>query len=124
MQTLRSEEVRTALLAEVGHLDMVIVDEAHHARNPSTQTAGMLRDLGEIGDCILLLTATPLHLGNRDLFTLLNALRPTEFRDYRVFDQELKRYAGVHIASGLVRTMKYEELTQARGFLESFSSTE
>lgn len=119
MQTLRSEEIRTALLAEVGHLDMVIVDEAHHARNPSTQTAGMLRDLGEIGDCILLLTATPLHLGNRDLFTLLNALRPTEFRDDRVFDQELKRYAGVHIASGLVRTMKYEELTQARGFLES-----
>ena len=49
----------------------------------------------------------------------MNALRPTEFRDDRVFDQELKRYAGVHIASGLVRTMKPEELTQARGFLES-----
>jgi SNF2 family DNA or RNA helicase len=81
MQTLRNADVRTSLVAEVGHLDMVVVDEAHHARNPSTQTSEMLRDLGDLADCLIFLTATPLHLGNRDLFTLLNALRPTEFRD-------------------------------------------
>lgn len=59
MQTIRNEEVLDALVAEVGHLDMVIVDEAHHGRNPETQTSEMLRQLGQIGDCVVLLTATP-----------------------------------------------------------------
>lgn len=118
MQTLRNAEARTALVAEVGHLDMVIVDEAHHARNPSTQTSEMLRDLGGLADCLIFLTATPLHLGNRDLFTLLNALRPTEFRDAGVFDRQLRHYAGVHTASSLVRSMSPGALPEARDLLE------
>ena len=92
---LRSQELREHLLAELPDIDMVIVDEAHHARNPATQTSETLRELGSIGDCVLLLTATPLHLGSRDLFTLLNALRPTEFRDSEVFDRELSHHRGV-----------------------------
>lgn len=118
MQTIRSEEVRTALVAEVGHLDMVIVDEAHHARNPATQTSEMLRDLGGIADCMVLLTATPLHLGNRDLFTLLHALRPTEFRDANVFDRQLRENGRIHEASSLVRSMNLEGLSEAKNLLE------
>lgn len=118
MQTLRNAELRNAFVAEVGQLDMVIVDEAHHARNPTTQTSEMIRDLGGMADCLLLLTATPLHLGSRDLFTLLNALRPTEFRDARVFDRQLRHYAGVHTASSLVRSMNLETLPEARELLE------
>ena len=113
MQTLRNEDVRELLAAEVGHLDVVIVDEAHHARNPYTKTAEMLEELGQMGDCVLLLTATPLHLGSRDLFTLLHALRPTEFRDPEVFDRELRHHAGVHEAEMLVRTRTTDGLEQA-----------
>jgi SNF2 family DNA or RNA helicase len=111
MQTMRNHDLRELLAAELGQVDMVIVDEAHHARNPHTQTSEMLRDLcSEIGECVLLLTATPVHLGSRDLFTLLNALRPSEFRDAQVFERLLCRNAAVHIASSLVRTQRKEDL--------------
>jgi superfamily II DNA or RNA helicase len=118
MQTLRSEELRELLTGEIGHLDLVIVDEAHHARNAPTQTSELLRDLCEVADCVLLLTATPVHLGSRDLFTLLQALRPVEFRDAEVFDRDLKRHAGVHDASRVVRSLRSDLLDDARRRLE------
>jgi SNF2 family DNA or RNA helicase len=88
-QTLRQEDLREQFLAETQRLDLVIVDEAHHARNPGTLTTQLVQGLGENADAFLLLTATPVNLGNRDLFTLLQALRPHEFTDERVFYEEL-----------------------------------
>jgi hypothetical protein len=67
---------------------------------------------------MVLLTATPLHLGNRDLFTLLHALRPTEFRDANVFDRQLRENGRVHVASNLVRAMNPEALSEAKDLLE------
>lgn len=118
MQTLRSEELRDVLIGEIGHIDMVVIDEAHHARNPHTKTSDMLRDLCEVGNCVLLLTATPLHLGSRDLFTLVQALRPVEFRDAHVFDSQLKSHNGVHDASRLIRTQDPTAAAKARECLE------
>lgn len=117
MQTLRSEDLRERFFAEVGFIDLVIVDEAHHARNPSTQTSAMLRDLCAVAGSVLLLTATPLHLGNEDLFTLLQALRPAEFRDYKVFDQRLTRYKSIHEAALLVRSQSGQDLVDAQQIL-------
>lgn len=73
MNTLREEGLRERITGELGHLDLVIFDEAHHARNPATQNASLLKDLCEVADCVLLLTATPIQLNSRDLFTLLQA---------------------------------------------------
>lgn len=118
MQSLRSVELRDILRAELGHVDVVIFDEAHHARNPGTQTSGLLQDLCEVGECVLLLTATPIHLATRDLFTLLQALRPVEFRDAEVFDRLLERHASVHEAGRLIRAQRADLLTKARTLLE------
>lgn len=118
IQTLRNEALREHFLAEVGSVDLVVVDEAHHARNPAAKTSGMLRDLCEIAGAALLLTATPLHLGNRDLFTLLQALRPSEFRDFQVFDRRLKGYKGVHEAALLVRSRNPEAAGRAKKILQ------
>jgi hypothetical protein len=62
-------------------------------------------------------TATPLHLGSRDLHTLLNALRPSEFRDPNVFDRDLRHHRGVLEAEGLVRSRKAEALATAATLL-------
>lgn len=123
MQTLRNTELREQLLSEIGFIDFVIVDEAHHARNPSAKTSEMLRDLCEAAGSVVLLTATPLHLGNRDLFTLLQALRPSEFRDYAVFDQRLQHFKGVHEAALLVRSQKEENLVSVRQVLKGLFQT-
>jgi superfamily II DNA or RNA helicase len=112
IQAMRGDKVRESLTSELGHVDMVIVDEAHHARNRETATSEVLRELCEVGDCVLLLTATPLNLKSEDLFTLVNALRPAEFRDAYVFESQLTHHVPVHIASNLARTQRPEKLEE------------
>ncbi|MEO5590420.1 MAG: DEAD/DEAH box helicase, partial [Gemmatimonadaceae bacterium] len=51
--------------------DFLIVDEAHHARNPRTQRFRMLSRLAS-GTDVLLLTATPIHNQRRDVEALLS----------------------------------------------------
>lgn len=50
--------------------DLVIVDEAHHARNPATRRYRQLGTLCD-GARVLLLSATPVHNSPRDLAALL-----------------------------------------------------
>jgi superfamily II DNA or RNA helicase len=113
MSTLRNADLLQLIEATLGYIDVVIVDEAHHGRNPGTQTSEMLRDLARIGGSVLFLTATPLHLGTRDLFTLLQALRPTEFRDAPHFDDVVRRFATIHHTAALVRSGRGEALANA-----------
>jgi superfamily II DNA or RNA helicase len=56
--------------SSLGRFDLVIVDEAHHARNPATRRYASLA-LATIGARVLLVSATPLHNSPRDLHALL-----------------------------------------------------
>ena len=67
--------------------DMVIVDEAHHARNSETQTYKAVKFFCDNANAAVFLTATPLQLGNRDLFILLNLLRPDIVYDLPTFNE-------------------------------------
>jgi superfamily II DNA or RNA helicase len=120
VQTMRNTELRERFLAEAGGVGLLVMDEAHHARNPSSLTSEMLRNLCEVADAVLLLTATPLHLNSRDLFTLLQALRPVEFNEPMVFDQRLRRFESIHEAALLVRAQQLGEARKilARLFIE------
>lgn len=55
-------------------VDLLIIDEAHHLRNPETQTHAVGRLLRGVSEYAALLTATPIHNRNVDLFSLLNLL--------------------------------------------------
>ena len=113
MNTIRNQDLSQLLEAVAGYIDFAVVDEAHHGRNPSTLTAEMLQDIARISGAVLFLTATPLHLGTQDLYTLLHALRPTEFRDPGVFDNTLRRFAAVHRATAYVRSGMPQNLVAA-----------
>jgi len=69
------------------HFNLLIVDEAHHLRNPGTLSHELARFLCEISDAVLFLSATPVHVGSENLFNLLNLLRPDLFSNRQVFDQ-------------------------------------
>ena len=56
--------------------DLVIVDEAHHIRNIETQRHQAVRFLCDNAEAVVFLTATPIQLGEHDLYVLLNTLRP------------------------------------------------
>jgi len=90
IEGLRREQL-SAQISELGiEFDLVVIDEAHHMRNPETLSF----DLGEIlsghTDSLIMLTATPVHLQSDDLFYLLNILEPGEFENKEVFDYQLE----------------------------------
>ena len=66
---------------------LVIVDEAHHLKNPESQSHELARFLCDVSDAVLFLSATPIQLGASNLYTLLNLLRPDVFIDENVFEQ-------------------------------------
>ena len=65
--------------------DLVIVDEAHHVRNPNTFSHEAVRFFCDNAEAVVFLTATPLMLGSDDLFVLLNLLRPDLIIDRESF---------------------------------------
>ncbi len=67
------------------HFDLVIVDEAHHIRNSTTFTHQGVRFFCDNAEAVVFLTATPIQMGNQDLFTLLNVLRPDLIIDAETF---------------------------------------
>lgn len=56
--------------------DLVIVDEAHHIKNQSAIRHQVVKKFCDSAEAVVFLTATPIQLGNEDLYSLLNLLRP------------------------------------------------
>jgi ATP-dependent helicase HepA len=81
--------------------DLVIVDEAHHLRNPNTFLHQGVRYFCDNAQAVLFLSATPVQLGSEDLYTLLNVLRPDLVIDRASFAQmaEPNRYINAAIQS-------------------------
>lgn len=109
------------LLDRLNHLnpmpkfDMVIVDEAHHIRNSSTQKYQVVEKFCDNAEAVVFLTATPLQIGNRDLYTLLHCLSPSFVTDEETFSdlQEPNEY--ITKACRLVKAGQYKD---ARSQLE------
>lgn len=84
-----SRNRRPSLLDEIEAglplLDLVIIDEAHHLRNPGRRSHRLGQVLRDRSDAMLLLTATPIHVGSENLFSLLNLLDPQEFSEVEQF---------------------------------------
>lgn len=82
------------LLKEKEHeehlIDLLVVDEAHYMRNPTTQTNRLGQLMRGVSDYRVLLTATPIHNYNRDLFSLLHLLDPDTFERRDDFDEILR----------------------------------
>ena len=74
-------------------LDLVVIDEAHYMRNPDTMTARLGRLLRRMTENLVLLSATPVHLRNADLFHLLNLVDSDTFPHEWSFDQALEENA-------------------------------
>ncbi len=63
-------------------IDLLVIDEAHHMRNSETQTNELGRLFKNVSEYCVLLTATPIHNKNRDMFSLLQLI------DYDTFSRE------------------------------------
>lgn len=92
--------------------DMLIVDEAHHARQPGTRTWHLVNRLA--ARFRLLLTATPVQNSVRDLHALINLTKPGLLGTYRSFHERF-----VEIGDAGNRTLKESKLPQLRRLLGS-----
>lgn len=69
--------------------DLAIVDEAHAFRNSDTKSHNLGELLSEWAEALIMLSATPVNLRNRDLFNLLGILVPDEFDDLESLEERL-----------------------------------
>ena len=70
-------------------IDLLVVDEAQHIRNPEARTHAMGRLLRGASRYAVFLSATPLANKNRDMFMLLNLLDGGAFEHERDFENVL-----------------------------------
>ena len=89
LQSIRQRGNRELIEASPPQIDLLIVDEAHHLRNPETLTHRTVDSLAVGAAAILFLTATPIHLGSENLFNLLTILEPGRFGDVAAFNELL-----------------------------------
>jgi len=95
--------------------DLVIVDEAHHARrtfegdgrygntNLYTLTQALTDENGSGASHVLLLTATPMQLDTFELYSLVELLDPTLFADFGDFERHRASLAGLNSAADAIR---------------------
>ncbi|MGI8476369.1 MAG: helicase-related protein, partial [Thermomicrobiales bacterium] len=115
-ELLRRREFIDSFSESALPVDLLIVDEAHYLRNEESRTHHLGETLVNLADAVLFLTATPLHLGNKDLFNLLKLLAPEDFNDLHVFDALIAPNEHINRAIKLVAT---GELRQAGKALEA-----
>lgn len=109
LEMMRMAEFRDRLAEQAVEFDLVIIDEAHHLRNPTTQSFELGRIVTEQSHALVLLSATPLQTGNRDLFTLMQLINPGDFARLEDFQDRLHPNEFLNQASRLASLGKFAE---------------
>ncbi|SCG72856.1 Helicase conserved C-terminal domain-containing protein [Micromonospora echinaurantiaca] len=103
--------------------DLVIADEAHHLRTPGTNSHTLAQYLGHISTALVLLSATPVQTHARDLFTLLNLLRPELFPDRQTFLEVVEPNRHLNTAVRVLRNGAPGAAHEALEALQAAAST-
>lgn len=104
--------------------DLVIVDEAHHIRNSETYLHQGIRYFCDNAQSVVLMTATPVQLGSRDLYTLLNVLRPDLVIDPASFQQMAEPNGFINEAVKHCRVAESGWQAAARACLDNVAQTD
>lgn len=127
---LRNQRVIDTLSNQPPTFDLVIFDEAHALRNPSTRTHHAAQLVTDNSDAVVFLSATPVNLGSDDLFQLMHLLRPDEFTRKELFASQIEPNSHVNLAlrrltnnfppdnAGVLQALRGVETTQQRGLYQ------
>lgn len=97
---------------------LAIFDEAHHVRNPTSNSHAVARVICDNADAALFLSATPVQLGSNNLYVLLNLLRPDLFGNAQAFQAMSEPTRHVNGAMREVRLGSKQENWQRRALNE------
>lgn len=104
--------------------DLIIVDEAHHLRNSDTWLHRGVSLLCEQAQAVIFLSATPIQLGENDLYTLLNLLRPDLIIDKASFKSMAEPNPHLNRAIFHCRTKSENWQNQALDALKTAANTD
>ena len=109
-------ETRHMEIAQAGW-DLIIIDEAHHARRNSNNTTLLYRFAQKLTDpeldrdqSMLLLTATPMQLEREELYALIELLDPALFPSEESFSRHVDELPGLNALVERVR--RYGQLSE------------
>ena len=102
----RKKSLGLAELDPIPYFDLVIVDEAHNIRNSNTWAYKGVEIFCRNADAVVFLTATPLQNSNKDLYTLLNLLRPDVVIDPDTFETLAEPNGYINALLRIVRTQE------------------
>lgn len=119
-ESLRLPQVRQRLDELSIPFDFIVIDEAHHLRNFGTNQREAGRLLTESAEAVAMLTATPVHLGQQNLFSLLNLLDPDDFPDLESASERFRDNEYVVKAQRSVSATK-PDFMAAAAFLDAAS---
>ncbi len=103
--------------------DLVIVDEAHRIANEDTYGHRAVRYFCDNAEAVVFLTATPLQLGNKDLYSLLNLLRSDLVIDRGSFDHMSEPNPMINAAVSHARQAKSKWQSAALAEIEKAEAT-
>ncbi len=83
-------------------IDLLVIDEAHHMRNPETLLNDFARLANSVASHRLFLSATPINLGNGDLHSLLAMVDPDTFEFKGTLDDLIETNAPIIAARDLL----------------------
>lgn len=123
IQSLRArqntDDILTDTLSEIDGLEskinLTIIDEAHHLRNPGTQNHKLAQSISRISEQLLFLSATPINLQSKDLHSLLKLIEPDTFEEFESFKRIL--YANEPIIKALNELKNANNLQQVKSHL-------
>ncbi len=110
-------------LTSLPSFDLLIVDEAHHLRNPSTGSHRVARFLCEVSTAAVFLSATPVHVGSENLFSLLSLLRPDLFLSKDSFADMMEPARHLLQASRCARANKPDWVAEVLSHLQLAAKT-
>ncbi len=114
-ETLRRKKHEALLGESRFQPDLIIFDEAHHMRNKGTSTNKIATLIATTADAIVMLSATPLHTGNENLYHLLNMLVPGDIKELSDLQYRIKPNQYINAA---IRYLKADKFMEARLQLE------
>lgn len=103
--------------------DLVIVDEAHHIRNTDTWAHRTVRYFCDNAEAVVLMSATPIQLGDNDLFNLLHLLRPDVLSTREDFEHMAEPNAHLNAAIEAARAARPDWKGEARQLIDTAAAT-
>ena len=120
LEMLRSAEFPNELTDQPVQFDLVIIDEAHHLRNPATLSFALGSILSNQSRAFVLLSATPLQTGTDDLFNLLRLISVGDFSSFPEFAERIRPNEFINQAA---RFVDQGDFSQALSALRAVEST-